>query len=239
MTESRRSILLIDDDPQNLTVLTEILSPRYEVRSTFDPQDGVTQAISNPPSLIVCDIEMPGMNGYEVCEAIRAGLPGGDAAHLPIVFLTSDPHASSMQRALAAGGSDYILKPFRLKDLISRIELRLGQAHTEAPIRSGNLLLDPAFLEVIIEHRGKTRRVSLTELGFRVLEALLRNEGRLLSRQQLLDEVWGGRADASDRAVDLHVFRLRKLLKPWDHAIEAVYGRGYRVVEKSVRGRKS
>jgi DNA-binding response OmpR family regulator len=230
---SRRSILLIDDDVQNLSLLTEILASRYEVRSASDPRLGVASAVSDPPSLVVCDIDMPGMNGFEVCEAIRAALPSASAAQLPIVFLTSDPQASSMRHALAAGGSDYLLKPFRVKELVERIELRLGLALAGGPLRCGNLTLDFAQLRAFVEHRGKTESLRLTELGFRVLEVLARNEGRLLSREQLMNDVWSGSGDASDRAVDLHVFRLRKLLRHWDREIETVYGRGYCVVEKA------
>lgn len=245
----RRSILLIDDDVQNLAVLTDFLSSRYEVRTSSDPRTGVEMALRDPPSLIVCDVDMPGMNGFEVCEAIRAGLPSSASAQLPIVFLTSDAQAESMQRGLAAGGSDYLLKPFRLQELLKRVELRLGLAPMEAPIQVGNLSLDPAQRLAVVDVRGKKRQVWLTERGFRVLAALLRNEGRLLSRQQLLNEAWGASGGdgedgglseegTSDRAVDLHVFRLRKQLSGWSHEIQSVYGRGYSVGQRPGGARK-
>jgi DNA-binding response OmpR family regulator len=241
MTSPRRSILLIDDDVQNLSLLSEFLSARYEVRAISNPRQGVALAIDQPPSLIICDIDMPEMDGFEVCEAIRGAHPEEGMAQVPFVFLTSDPQASSMQRALALGASDYLVKPFRLGELLKRIELRLGLVRADAPLRSGNLRLDPVQGVAVIERRGKAREVRLTNRGFRVLETLVRNEGRLLSREQLLDEAWGAAPDsedgASDRAVDLQVFRLRKLLEGWNREIQAVYGRGYCVGERAARGR--
>jgi DNA-binding response OmpR family regulator len=237
MPTTRRSILLIDDDEQNLSVLTEFLSARFEVQSQSNPRLGVEAAIQSHPSLIVCDINMPGMNGFEVCEAIRAALPEQGVAQLPFVFLTSDPQASSMQRALAIGGSDYLIKPIRLMELMSRIELRLGLSHADALTKSGNLSLDPAQGTARIKKRGKVVEIRLTERAFRVLEVLMRNEGRMLSREQLLNEAWGGKSGgeegASDRAVDLHVFRLRRLLAGWDREIQTVYGRGYCVAGRA------
>lgn len=222
----RPRILCIDDDQQNLAVLREVLAGRYEVETFPAPLEGLKRAATQGFSLILIDIDMPGMNGFDVCEGIRAVGPNRET---PVIFLTSDSQSASMQRALRAGGSDYLLKPFRVQELLTRIEFRLGLAHADAPIRCGNLSLDPALLTAVIERRGKRHSYRLTRRSFEVIHALMRNEGRLLTRDQLLDQAWEESSDASDRAVDLHVFRLRKLLREWDRAIETVYGKGYTI----------
>jgi DNA-binding response OmpR family regulator len=222
-------ILCIDDDDQNLAVLREVLVGRFEAETFNVPLEGLKRASTRRFSLILIDIDMPGMNGFEVCEGIRSTGPNMGT---PVIFLTSDSQSVSMQKALRAGGSDYLLKPFRVQELLTRIEFRLGLAHVDSPIRCGNLSLDPAQLTATIERRGKITTYRLTRRSFEVVQVLMKNEGRLLSRDQLLDLAWEESSGASDRAVDLHVFRLRKLLRDWTYEIETVYGKGYTLSQK-------
>jgi DNA-binding response OmpR family regulator len=228
---SQQRILIIDDDAQNLELLREFFASRYDVRTTSDPVEGVRLATDAPPDLAIIDLEMPAMDGFEVCERIRA-MP--KCASSAIIFLTSDSQATSMQRALKLGANDYVLKPFRVNDLLTRVEFRLTQAHIEAPTVCGNLRLEPALSRAILKARGKDFHIRLTPQAFRVLQVLMRNEGRVLSREQLLELAWDDE-DASDRSVDLHVFRLRKLLGGWNHEIGTIYGKGYAIVPTSGR----
>ena len=225
---NRPRILIIDDDPQILSLLREILTDRYEVEGTSDPNEGLKMAVARPPDLALIDVDMPVMNGFEVCAAIRAS---PKAARTIIVFLTSDRQASSMQHALKAGANDYLLKPFHAEELLTRIEFRLGQIHVDLPRICGNLRLDPALKSAVIDASDEQRRVSLSQQSFRILDILVQNEGRVLSREQLLSQGWDDE-DISDRAVDLQIFRLRKILKGWNHRIEAIYGKGYQLVPK-------
>jgi two-component system, OmpR family, phosphate regulon response regulator PhoB len=221
---------IIDDDEENLSVLAEGLETRYRVETSSDPRLGLSRVLASKPALAIIDVDMPGMNGFEVCEAIRASEAHRDMA---VIFLTSDAGSASMQRALRAGANDYVIKPFRLSELMMRIEFRLGQSRSELPLRCGNLSLDPATLIVTLDLKGSAGKLRLTPRGFRVLQALVRNEGRILTREQLLNQAWEDETGASDRSVDLHVFRLRKLLEAWDHEIETVYGRGYSLKKKA------
>jgi DNA-binding response OmpR family regulator len=225
-------ILVIDDEPANLELIREALAPRYDVEVEAQASIGVRSALKRPPELLIVDLEMPGMDGIEVCEALRGS---HRTANIAIIILTSDTQAASMQRALRAGADDYVTKPFRVPDLLHRIEFRLGQARVDEPLRCGNLVIEPAASRAYVRVRSRRESVKLTPLGFKLLEAFVRNEDRVLTREQLLDQVWGN-AEASDRAVDLHVFRLRRLLASWDHSIEAVYGKGYAVTRKSKGG---
>ncbi len=227
---SKHQIIAIDDDTQNLDLIREMLSERYDVSTFSDPAQGLAAVLASAPDLVIIDLDMPVMDGFEVCEAIRSSAPHDRTA---VLFLTSDTDAASMQRALHVGANDYLTKPFRLHELLTRIEFRVGQAHIEAPLRCGNLSIDPATLSAAITHGGKQRTFRITTQSLRVLEVLIRNEGRLLNREQLLEKAWSGAGESvSDRSVDLTVFRLRKLLSDWSHRIESVYGKGYIVLPK-------
>jgi DNA-binding response OmpR family regulator len=221
-------ILLIDDDLQNLRLLEELLSGRYRVTTCSDPQQGIKEAQKDPPAAAVLDLDMPGMSGFEVCEALRSSAATRRAA---ILFVTSDPQAASMQTALKLGADDYLVKPFRAADLLARLERHLGQQGASPPLSCGNLSLDPASLSVTLKVRGSRRLIQLTHQSIRVLELLIRNEGRLLSREQIIAQAWS-EPEISDRAVDLQIFRLRKALGDWSRAILSVYGRGYMVAER-------
>jgi DNA-binding response OmpR family regulator len=233
---SRPRILLIDDDRENLALLAETLGGRYAVEAHADPRAGLAAAAAQPPAAALVDLDMPGTNGIEVCEALKRD-PG--TAQAVVIILTSDAQAASMQRALRAGADDYVTKPFRAGELLNRLEFRLGQTRTDGPLRCGNLMLDVAMATALVGSGAGRRRLTLTPLAARVLEALARNEGRVVSREQLLDQAWGGEEESSDRAVDLHVFRLRRQLAGWNHEIRAVYGRGYTVVRARSGGRRS
>jgi len=220
---------LIDDDAQNLSLLGEILATRYTVTATTDPAKGVQKVLASPPDILVVDIDMPVMNGFEVCEEIRASK---NCADLAIIFLTSDANASSMQKALNLGANDYLVKPFRAAELLNRVENRLGQMHVGAPVRCGNLVVDPAlaFASLQLGKRRK-REFRISGKGFRILQLLVQNKGRILSREQILNHL--GSADTgSDRSVDIHITRIRRLLSGWNHRIESIYSKGYTVIEK-------
>lgn len=217
----KQVVLAIDDEIETLDLLKEALGTEYEILTIQNSRKGLASALLSPPDLLLLDIDMPHLNGFQVCEKFRAGMP-----HLPtpVIFLSSDMEASSMQRALKAGANDYLIKPFRISDLLSRIAFRLKQVEMASTLCSGNLKLDPSSLSVQIGHHS----IRLTRGSFRILQTLIRSSGRIVSREELREnELRGG-----GRSVDLHVLRLRKLLVEWDHSIEAIYGHGYIVTKR-------
>jgi len=225
----KKRILVIDDDPSNIQLITDYLSARYEIIGVTKPRQGILLALSeeNPPDLILLDIVMPDMNGFDVFEEIQHHVR---TKGIPVLFLTAESELENVQKGLGMGAQDYLLKPFRSKPLIERIEMRLKQVSIQTPLVCGNLTADPAQETITITgtgRRGATKqRKFLTHKSFHLLKIFLQNEGRLLAREQILESVWPGE-DVSDRTIDLQVFRLRKELKQWNHLIQAVYGRGY------------
>lgn len=228
-TRSKPVILSIDDQHPVLELIREFLSPQYEVHTCSDAREAVARVLTIKPDLILLDVDMPRMSGLEVAQAIRQAVQD---PNLIIIFLTGDVHPDTMQHALRSGGNDFLPKPFRMHELLSRVEFRLGQKQASPEIRCGNLTLDPTqLLAKIATGPGKNREFRLTHRAVLALCALMRSEGRLLSREELVNQAWESE-QVSDRSVDLQICRLRKLLEGWDHEVESVYGKGYRVVLK-------
>ena len=239
MRADRPKVLIIDDDQENLDFLTEVLRDRYQVEAFSDPRVGLREALAGPPDAAIIDIDMPEMDGFEVCESLRAS---ARARETVILFLTSDAQAESMQRALRVGADDYVTKPFRAHELLNRLEFRLGQATADAPLSSGNLKIDPADQSVVLRRGRARQKIRLSNRGFLILQILLKNPGRIVTRHQLVEQVWESE-EISDRAVDVQVFRIRKLLSRWNRRIESIYGQGYSITEKKearpIKGRAS
>lgn len=223
-----KRILAVDDDPQVLSLLKEFLSQRYETTVSSHPQQTLDLIKRHRPDLIILDVDMPQMNGFELLEQIRA-LP--QSTQTPVLFLTAGIDVERMQDALRLGANDYLTKPFRLNELLKRLESRLGQSQTSAPLSCGNLTLDPAKRSATMNRPKRSKQVYLTQKGLSILRMLIRNEGTILSRSQIMDWIWGS-TEVSDRAVDLQIFRLRRLLKAWDHEIKSFYGSGYGIIKK-------
>ncbi|HCM39675.1 MAG: hypothetical protein A2Z97_15175 [Bdellovibrionales bacterium GWB1_52_6] len=217
----KQLVLAIDDESETLELIQEVLGGSYDVWAFQNPRKGLAKAISTPPDLLLLDIDMPGLNGFQICEKFRAAHPRRPT---PVIFLTSDMEASSMQRALKAGANDYLIKPFRIADLLGRIRFRLGQVELALVLCLGNLTLDPSSQSVLL---GK-RTIHLTRGGFRILQILVQSQGRVVPRGELQNFLRGG-----TRSVDIHILRLRRLLAEWDHSLEAIYGQGYRVTRRS------
>ncbi len=224
-----QKLIIIDDDVENLSVLEEFLSQRYSVCIASDPELGIQKIKDFKPDFIILDIDMPGMNGFEVCENIRAE---SGFKNTPILFLSAKTRADNIHEALRLGANDFINKPFRLKELLRRIEMRLGQAESDAPINCGNLTLDASRSVVIIKTgKEKTLDIQLTTKAISVLALLIKSAGRVVSREHIIDKILGGE-DTSDRAVDLHIHRIKTQLVGWNREIKSVYGKGYCVVPK-------
>ncbi|MEW6056730.1 MAG: response regulator transcription factor [Bdellovibrionota bacterium] len=232
---NKTKIVIIDDDLQHLELLSEFLTNRYKVRTFGDSSHGLSAIQESPPDLVILDIDMPVMNGFELCETLRAD---PQTTKLPVLFLTAEADSESMQKALKLGATDYLVKPFRLKELLRRIELRLGHAFSEAPLKCGNLTIDRAQACVRIVFRNREEQIHLPLKQLDVLEVLAKNTGRLLAREAILNLAFAGQ-DVSDRAIDLNIFRLRKILSKWNHEIASIYGRGYSVLPRGAKKRNT
>jgi len=199
----RPTILIIEDDATLLRGLRDNFeSQGFDVRAARDGQEGVEAALAGPCDLILLDIMLPKLNGYEVCRRIR--LQGLD---MPIVMLTAKGQEEDVVRGLELGADDYVTKPFSIRQLLARVRAFLRRRENAMPerVRFGDCELDLAAHKL---HKcGK--EVPLTAKEFRLLEHFLRRPGRALPRKEILDAVWGRSVIVTRRSVDRCVTTLR------------------------------
>ena len=176
------------------------------------------------PALIILDLMLPGMNGMELCSKLRRD-PA--TAKIPVVMLTAKAAESDKVAGLETGADDYVVKPFSFKELIARVRAVLRRSETEAePTEYADDRMTVNYADMRVTCEGS--QVKLTRKEFALLEHLLKNMGRVASRQQLLDSVWGYTYFGDGRTLDVHVRRLRQKLGVCSGCIETVVGVGYR-----------
>ncbi len=203
------SILVVEDEePIQLLLKYNLEAEGYRVRATAQGEDVAYLIGEERPDLIVLDWMLPGISGIEVCRLVRTRPESRD---IPIVMLTARSEENERVRGLATGADDYLVKPFSVPELLARIKTILRRINPEAvadKLVAGDLVLDRKTRRT---SRG-LRDVNLSPTEFRLLEQLMQNPGRVYSRGQLLDTVWGRDAFVDERTVDVHVGRLRKSL---------------------------
>ncbi len=201
-------ILVVDDDQRVAASLRRILEyAGYAVTVAHDGPAALAAAYGQPPALVVLDVMLPGVDGLGVCRALRAG----PARDLMVLMLTARDSVADRVGGLDAGADDYLVKPFEHDELLARVRALLRRRPVPAggELSYADLRLDPATREVT---RG-TRPVELTAQEFELLAYLLRHPRQVLSRQQLLDAVWGGGNPATSNVVDVYVGYLRGKLE--------------------------
>jgi two-component system phosphate regulon response regulator PhoB len=220
------NILIVEDEEPLTTLLRYNLEAEgYEVDTVGRGDDADTRLKETAPDLVVLDWMLPGLSGIELCRRLRAR---PETRTLPIIMLTARGEESERVRGLATGADDYIVKPFSVPELLARIRALLRRA---SPERVANILAI-GDLELDREKKRVSRSGRAIDLGpteFRLLEYLMERPGRVFSREQLLDGVWGSEVYIDERTVDVHVGRLRKALNrgQGDDPIRTVRGTGY------------
>ncbi|MEN8160423.1 MAG: winged helix-turn-helix domain-containing protein [Myxococcota bacterium] len=222
-------ILVVDDEPDLLELVRfQLEQAGFEVETAPDGRIGLEAIRRRRPSLVVLDWMLPDLPGSEVCRQLRADPALRD---LPVLLLTAKAEEIDRVVGFELGADDYVTKPFSPRELVLRVQAILrrstGEPTSASVIERGPLLLDGERHRCTV---GGTE-VSLTAKEFRLLEALMTRPGRVLSRQRLLDEVWGTDITVTERTIDTHLKRLREKLGEAGDQIETVRGVGYRFAE--------
>jgi DNA-binding response OmpR family regulator len=221
--------ILVVDDAANIVELAQMYLERegFRVESAGDGAEALEMIARQPPALMVLDLMLPEVDGWEVCRRVRAGKITPD---LPILMLTARDDDVDKIVGLELGADDYMTKPFNPRELVARVKaiLRRGRraTRTEAPVHVGDVTVDPARHEVRISGQG----VELRPKEFDLLLTLAEHCGLVLSREQLLELVWGYDFYGETRTVDVHIAHLRKRLAGSSVEIETVLGVGYKLV---------
>jgi two-component system alkaline phosphatase synthesis response regulator PhoP len=225
----QQRILIIEDEPDLLRGLAlNIEAEGYGVLTASRGDKGVEQALSEQPDLVLLDIMLPGKSGLDVCRELRR--KGFEA---PIIMLTAKAEEVDRVVGLEIGADDYVTKPFGVRELLARIRVRLRRRGTAAEFGS-KLTFGPVEVDFDRQEANRQgRRVDLTGKEFEVLRLLARHRGEIVTRDRLLNEVWGYESYPTTRTVDNHILRLRQKLEdnPSDpRHILSVYGEGYKFV---------
>lgn len=223
-----QQILIVEDEADIRELLRFNLEREgFSVLEAADGNEGLKLARQHLPDLVLLDVMLPGLDGFEVCRRLGAQ---AETAHMPVLMLTAKGEEMDRVVGLSLGADDYVVKPFSVRELMLRIRavLRRGVRSSESPMleRHGIRLRPEAHT---VEAQGEELLLTATE--FRLLEDLLRHAGSVRTREQLLNKVWGYSFEGYARTVDTHVRRLRAKLGDAASILETVRGVGYRIKE--------
>jgi DNA-binding response OmpR family regulator len=231
--ESTRVLIVEDDqDIADLIRHTLLRDGHQDVDVVHTGDAALRSVAERVPDLIILDLNLPTVSGFEVCRILR-GTP--ETARIPVMILTARTSESDRVTGLDLGADDYVTKPFSLKELAARVRALLRrrppqgrevQAGTQ-PYRGAHLVADFDAVAITVD----SIPVKLTRREFELLQCLVQNRNRVLSRDRLLERVWGFSRHVETRSVDVHVGRLRAKLGPAGDQIETLVGLGYRFVE--------
>lgn len=226
---ANEKILVVDDEEHIAELINYNLTNNgYKVIIANNGIDAVKVAIEEKPSLILLDLMIPGKDGYDVCKEIRSN---SEIRNTPIIMLTAKSEEFDKILGLELGADDYITKPFSVRELLARVKAVLRRVSIVEPenniLTFGDLVADFDKREILI----KDKKLDLTLKEFELLEILIRNKGKILTRDTLLDKIWGYEYIGETRTVDVHIRYLRKKVEDDDKHpkfIETIRGVGYR-----------
>jgi two-component system, OmpR family, phosphate regulon response regulator PhoB len=233
MATTPRILIVEDEEPLTLLLRYNLEADGYLVETVARGDDAELRLREVVPDLVLLDWMLPGLSGIELCRRLRQR---PETQRLPVIMLTARGEESERVRGLATGADDYVVKPFSVPELLARVRALLRRAAPErlaSVLEAGDILLDRETRRV----RRAGRDLHLGPTEFRMLEFLMEKPGRVFSRSQLLDGVWGMDSDIDERTVDVHVGRLRKAINAHREKdpIRTVRGAGYAFDETFTR----
>jgi DNA-binding response OmpR family regulator len=228
-----RPVLIIEDDPDISESLKYNLEREgLQTIEAATGEQGLIEALNerNPPLLVLLDLMLPGMSGIELCRRLRREPL---TRRTPIIILTAKGSESDRVAGLDLGADDYITKPFSVRELLARVRavLRRMDESASKTYEDDHLMIDFDDIRVVCDGR----KIKLTNKEFSLLSVLAKSADRVITRQQLLDNVWGYSYYGDARTLDVHIRRLRQKLEDCGNCIETVVGVGYRFIGCSVR----
>ena len=223
MNDTPNRILVVDDEPS----ITEFVSYALKKEGFYtdvvdNGEEALALATKNPYDLFVLDIMLPGMDGYELCRRLRS------KTTVPVLFLSARDTELDKVVGLDTGADDYVVKPFGVMELLSRVKAVLRRSPKQEAthvLTAANVTLDPSRRQVTVDGES----ITLTRKEFDLLETLMRNRGLVMTREKLLDTVWGIDFPGDTRTVDVHMGTLRQKLGAGAALLQTVRGVGYRM----------
>lgn len=220
--ETEADILVVDDDRDLTSLMSEYLSEQgFAVSVAHDGPQGLREALKGQSALVVLDVMMPGFDGFELLRRLR------ESSAVPVLMLTARTEAQDRIQGLNQGADDYVPKPFDPMELVARIRAILRRvrppAAPESPVEVSGIRLDPPARRVY--QAGKV--VDVTSVEYDILSVLMRAAGRVVSRDELMKEMYGRESTPFDRSIDVHISHLRRKLEASGDLIRTIRGVGY------------
>ena len=222
-------ILVVDDEPDLLELVrVNLRQASYEVETAETGREALECLRRRPPDLLVLDLMLPDLSGTDVCRQVRQD---PELATLPVIMLTAKADEVDRVVGLELGADDYVTKPFSPRELVLRVRAvlrrRAPESGADRALQHGELRIDPERHRCFV----KGAEIELTAKEFELLRSLMQRPGRVMTRDQLLDDVWGTDIAVTSRTIDTHLKRLREKLGPASELIETVRGVGYRFAD--------
>jgi two-component system phosphate regulon response regulator PhoB len=224
---AKKNIFVVEDEEDILDLIRHNLAKEgFAVATATDGLDAVKAIARKPPDLVLLDLMLPGLDGLEVCRQLKRD---PQTAEIPVLMVTAKDEESDVVTGLELGADDYIVKPFRMKELVARVRTALRRKRqpppdAEAPVRIGSIEINPGKHEVRVD--GQPVEMTFTEL--RILHLLAGRPGWVMTRDQIVNGVRGADYAVTDRAVDFQIVGIRRKLGSHADCIETVRGVGYR-----------
>lgn len=225
------TILLVEDDEDIRQLLTFTFEAAgFDVITRSDGQEGLDAAVAETPDVVILDIMLPSMSGLDICKVLKRN---AETESIPVIMLTARGEEVDRVVGLELGADDYVVKPFSPRELVLRVRAVLKRnappepASKSTSLKMDGLVVDMDAYKVLIDNE----EVLLTATEFKLLAELLKNKGRVRTRDQLLNTVWGYEFEGYARTVDTHVRRLRQKIGDYAKYIETMRGVGYRFKE--------
>lgn len=225
------TILLVEDDEDIRQLLTFTFEAAgFDVITRSDGQEGLDAAVAETPDVVILDIMLPSMSGLDICKVLKRN---EETESIPVIMLTARGEEVDRVVGLELGADDYVVKPFSPRELVLRVRAVLKRNAPSEPaakttsLKMDGLVVDMDAYKVLIDNE----EVLLTATEFKLLAELLKNKGRVRTRDQLLNTVWGYEFEGYARTVDTHVRRLRQKIGDYAKYIETMRGVGYRFKE--------
>lgn len=224
---AKKNIFVVEDEEDILDLIRHHLAKEgYAVATATNGLEAVKAITRKPPDLVLLDLMLPGLDGLEVCRQLKRD---PKTAEIPVLMVTAKDEESDVVAGLELGADDYIVKPFRMKELVARVRTALRRKRqpppdAEAPVRAGDIEINPGKHEVRVD--GRPVEMTFTEM--RILHLLAGRPGWVMTRDQIVDAVRGADYAVTDRAVDFQIVGIRRKLGDHAELIETVRGVGYR-----------
>ncbi len=212
----KKRLLIIEDEKNLMQVLYDSLSDEFEIIKAFDGEEGIEKFYNAGADLVLLDINLPKVTGWDICKEIRKN------SNIPVIIMTARDSDADEYNGLSIGADDYITKPFNLKILTLKIK-KLLKIDNNSIYKYDKFSFDSKKGELILENKS----IELTRREIQFLEYMFKNNVIIFSREQLLNEVWGFDFDGDDRAVDTLVRRVRKKMGSYEFLLKTVRGMGY------------